>query len=327
MKSTFLVFAFLIVLVASKEGNSNFILGGSNATIEEFPYMAGVLRLRSFLCTGMVINSRSVITVTSKANCILHIILYFQTAHCFLNNLSLTITVFVGSSRRQGDGGETYRSQLIIPHPEYDEFAFENDIGIIRTIGTIQFGDLVQPIQLASQLLPGGVDVVLTGWTLGNDVRNCKSTLNIGYSIQLQISSTDQLQQLNMTTLTKVGCQSLLPGFFPELVTSQNICTVLEGEERRGACLGQLIIKIKKKIQYSFLFPKDFGGEPVIWQGLLVGIASWTLRPCWDHPTVFTRVANFLDWIHQNSQNTEIILYSIKTESIQIEQRTKELKT
>lgn len=42
-----------------------------------------------------------------------------------------------------------------------------------------------------------------------------------------------------------------------------------------------------------------FSGGPITWQGAVVGIASWTLRPCGTVPQVFTRVTHFLDWIRE----------------------------
>ena len=42
----------------------------------------------------------------------------------------------------------------------------------------------------------------------------------------------------------------------------------------------------------------DSGG-PIVWQGNVVGIVSWGLRPCGLHPTVFIRVSHHLQWIQQ----------------------------
>lgn len=73
MKSIFLVCVVLIAIQFSNaEDSSNFILGGSNATIEEFPYMIGILTSGRFTCGGAIINSRSVLTVRipSKDNAI-----------------------------------------------------------------------------------------------------------------------------------------------------------------------------------------------------------------------------------------------------------------
>lgn len=64
MKSLLVVFAFLLIVPFSKaENSSNFILGGSNATIEEFPHMVGIMNSGRFSCGGAIINSRSVLTV------------------------------------------------------------------------------------------------------------------------------------------------------------------------------------------------------------------------------------------------------------------------
>lgn len=64
MKLTLLIFAvFFIALTSSSEEISSAIIGGSDATIEEFPYMAGIFNLGLFNCGGAIISARSVLTV------------------------------------------------------------------------------------------------------------------------------------------------------------------------------------------------------------------------------------------------------------------------
>lgn len=67
MKSI-VIFMFLIICSFSKaEQSSSFILGGENATISEFPYMAGIMFDgpwgKNFECGGAIINSKSILTV------------------------------------------------------------------------------------------------------------------------------------------------------------------------------------------------------------------------------------------------------------------------
>lgn len=55
--------AFVFFCAAVPEENSPFIVGGENARIEEYPYLAGVFMYGIHMCTGSIISSRSVLTV------------------------------------------------------------------------------------------------------------------------------------------------------------------------------------------------------------------------------------------------------------------------
>lgn len=61
------------------------------------------------------------------------------------------------------------------------------------------------------------------------------------------------------------------------------------GEAGRGACY-------------------DSGG-PLVHSNLLIGIVNWA-TPCAleDQPTVYARVAYFIDWISENINSTDFIL-------------------
>lgn len=139
-------------------GPESAIVGGSDATIAEFPFMAGVFNLGIPYCGGSIINERSVLTA----------------AHCILIRNAATISVSVGSSRRRGQGGSTYRAVRATIHPEYiytpDPFLMRADVAVIRTLTRIRFGSLVQPIPLGVNAVTTAAQVVLTGWGLLGDV-------------------------------------------------------------------------------------------------------------------------------------------------------------
>lgn len=145
-------------LVTSSDNVSGFIVDGEDAFIEDYPYMAGIMNLGLSSCGGSIINSRSVLTA----------------AHCILIRSATTVSVFVGSSRRRGQGGRTHRALRLSIHPNYiytaDPLQLQADIAVIRTLSHIRFGALVQPIALGTEFVPAAVPVVLTGWGLLGDV-------------------------------------------------------------------------------------------------------------------------------------------------------------
>jgi secreted trypsin-like serine protease len=63
MKLIFLVIFVVSFSFASTEESSSFIVGGEDATVEEYPYMAGILNFGLSGCGGTIINQRSVLTV------------------------------------------------------------------------------------------------------------------------------------------------------------------------------------------------------------------------------------------------------------------------
>lgn len=150
--------AFSFTSASSHEDGSSFIIGGSDATIEDYPYMAGVMNLGRTSCGGSIINSRSVLTA----------------AHCIFLRIPATVSLFVGSSRRGGQGGNRHAALRVLIHPDYvstgNPFNIQNDVAIIRTLLPIRFGRTTQPIPLGNGIVIPGVNVVLTGWGLTSEV-------------------------------------------------------------------------------------------------------------------------------------------------------------
>lgn len=71
MKLILLVIVIFVACASSYEDLAGLIIGGSDATIEEFSYMAGVFTLGLFRCGGSVISARSVLTVSAlNSNCV-----------------------------------------------------------------------------------------------------------------------------------------------------------------------------------------------------------------------------------------------------------------
>lgn len=85
-----------------------------------------------------------------------------------------------------------------------------------------------------------------------------------------------------MTSIPNLLCSLMFHGTTAaDNVSDEMLCTIASwaGEEQ-GACVG------------------DSGG-PVVWEGEVIGVASWSLRPCAAFPTVFIRTDNHIDWIRQ----------------------------
>lgn len=98
----------------------------------------------------------------------------------------------------------------------------------------------------------------------------------------------DELQFLEVTTLTNIDCSSRHPNN-AELVHDGTLC-VYSGGLERGTCHG------------------DSGG-PLVSNGILVGAVSWG-EPCArGYPDAFTRISAYIPWINDLLHKTELVPY------------------
>lgn len=98
----------------------------------------------------------------------------------------------------------------------------------------------------------------------------------------------DELQYLNVTTLTNIDCRARHPNN-AELVHEGTLC-VYSGGFERGMCHG------------------DSGG-PLVANGQLIGAVSWG-EPCArGYPDAFTRISAYVPWIKQTQQAIEEVPY------------------
>lgn len=82
-----------------------------------------------------------------------------------------------------------------------------------------------------------------------------------------------------MFSITNIGCKVLHVGTMGEgVVTDEKLC--LMATNNRGICDGD-------------------SGSPAIWNGEVVGVAAWIVRPCGSHPSIYIRVEHHIDWIRQ----------------------------
>lgn len=127
------------------------IVGGENAKQGQFPYQVSLRTRfsRQHYCGGTIISNRFILTA----------------AHCTsgLTGWPFFVTAVVGALRRVSDGVGV-RIQKITAHEKYNPLRILNDIALIQTKTKIVFTDLIQPIALAGEDLPGDKRVILSGW-------------------------------------------------------------------------------------------------------------------------------------------------------------------
>lgn len=183
--------------------NPSRIVGGTNAGINEFPMMCGIVDAiqRIVFCGATIISDRYVLTA----------------AHCMIGRDFQNLGVLVGDHDLETgtDTNATVLHRVIqaIIHPRYNERGDQNDVGILKTENDITFNNQVGPVCLPFQHSPdtfGGNYVELLGW----------GTTDFGGP------PSDILQKVTVSVLTNQQCSKIYPN-----VTTNQICTYAEGKD------------------------------------------------------------------------------------------------
>ncbi|XP_017653561.1 transmembrane protease serine 5 isoform X2 [Nannospalax galili] len=158
--------------------------------------------------------------------------------------------------------------EKIIPHPLYSAQNHDYDVALLRLRTPLNFSDTVGAVCLPAkeQHFPMGLQCWVSGW---------------GHTDPSHTHSSDTLQDTVVPLLSTQLCNSSC--MYGGSLTHRMLCAgYLDG--RADACQG------------------DSGGPLVCPDGdtwHLVGVVSWG-RGCAEpnHPGVYAKVAEFLDWLH-----------------------------
>ncbi|XP_015265198.1 PREDICTED: trypsin-like [Gekko japonicus] len=181
-------------------------------------------------------------------------------AHCYSGNL----VVRLGEHNlRYREGAERIRNVVrIIQHPWFDRRTLNNDIMLLKLETPVPIDWNIRPLRLPVQCSNAGTQCLVSGW---------------GTVSSPQTSFPDVLQCANVRIISRQRCANS----YPRRITDNMICAgILEGGV--DSCQG------------------DSGG-PLVCNRQLEGIVSWGLETCAqsNHPGVYTRVCNYVDWIQQ----------------------------
>ncbi|XP_062985088.1 serine protease 1-like [Elgaria multicarinata webbii] len=181
-----------------------------------------------------------------------------SAAHCYQSRIEVRLGEY---NIFEIEGDEQFiNSAKVIRHEQYSSRTLNNDIMLIKLSAPAKMARNVAPINLPTKCATSGTKCLISGW--GN-------TLSSG------ANSPDILQCLDAPILTNAECEEAYPG----KITPSMICVgFLEGG--KDSCQG------------------DSGG-PVVCNGELQGVVSWGIGCALPgYPGVYTRVCNFVDWIH-----------------------------
>ncbi|XP_036009720.1 tissue-type plasminogen activator isoform X2 [Mus musculus] len=248
------------------------IKGGLYTDITSHPWQAAIFvkNKRSpgerFLCGGVLISSCWVLSA----------------AHCFLERFPPNhLKVVLGRTYRvvPGEEEQTFEIEKYIVHEEFDDDTYDNDIALLQLRS--QSKQCAQESSSVGTACLPDPNLQLPDWT------ECELS---GYGKHEASSPffSDRLKEAHVRLYPSSRCTS--QHLFNKTVTNNMLCA---GDTRSGgnqdlhdACQG------------------DSGGPLVCMinkQMTLTGIISWGLG-CGqkDVPGVYTKVTNYLDWIHDN---------------------------
>ncbi|XP_064074436.1 trypsin, alkaline C-like [Vanessa tameamea] len=244
------------------------IVGGTDADIEDYPFMAFIFVSNDGgvfdfipLCGGSLITSRSVLTA----------------AHCYFDSVREPdqYLVRLGSTFLRF-GGHLHTVENWVVHPEYLEPVLYHDIAILKLATPAIFSNRVAVARIAgpNYSIPDNTTVTATGWG------------QIDYAGPI----SQILQQVDIKKVNRDICRDnyaelydLLEEEYPTNITTDMICAGILDVGGKDACGG------------------DSGG-PLLHQGVIIGVTSFgyeCARP--NYPGVFMKVPSYTNWIVDNA--------------------------
>lgn len=136
-------------------GGGNRIVGGRDASIEEYPWQITLRRKASanapfkHSCGGSILNENIILTA----------------AHCVVNRVAKDYIVVAGTSHKTGGDGVVTRVSKIVWHERYNGSIYDNDVALLLLQSPLPLnGFSISPVSLGSEAPKAGQVVTITGW-------------------------------------------------------------------------------------------------------------------------------------------------------------------
>ncbi|XP_070507824.1 chymotrypsin-1-like [Chironomus tepperi] len=270
------------ILFICKLSNANLelaphIVGGQNATLGQFPFVAIYQhkeRKGSLACGGGILNDRWILTA----------------AHCLENFEPDEMIVLVGTISLV-EGGTVYEVENVFPFDYYEVeippffVSNWNDIGLIKTKSPIIFNDFTQPMTITSQTR---IFANMKGTVAGFGAYFTNITLNpppeeIVLSTNLRFFDTRVLSQIECNYRTYLF--NFLNPDYPIhhiIHPTNNLCTLQQ--RGTGICFGD-------------------SGSILVVGNEAVGVAVSGVRLCGNRtPDIYMRISLYYGWIQHVMQ-------------------------
>ncbi|KAL2086461.1 hypothetical protein ACEWY4_017520 [Coilia grayii] len=151
-----------VCAVCGRPQLSSRIVGGQDAPPGGWPWQASIDFFEEHLCGGSLINQEWVLSA----------------ANCFLSVKAGEVKVHLGRQSLSGSNPheESRAVSRIVPHPNYNIFAKDNDIALLQLSTPVSFSDHIRPVCLAASgsVFLNGTNSWVTGF--GNTAEGGKAT-------------------------------------------------------------------------------------------------------------------------------------------------------
>lgn len=246
IKSAIIVCLFVIGSTVA-QGIAPKVVNGTDANINEFPFMVSLRRNGGHSCGGTLLTDLWVLTA---AHCLVGCILNFYFMTHNKNSLlwlktspAENYTVQYANTVISRNGTNVAQVAEVIAHEGYlPSNQYINDIGLVRLSEPIidALDNFRAKLPVSGSYFETGTPAVLSGWGLNATMGVIMTNLQ---KVDLEIFSAYDCAQLHSST-----------------VHYTNICGGIP-EGGKGQCSG------------------DSGG-PLLVNGVQVGIVSWSVKPC-----------------------------------------------
>ncbi|KAF5295126.1 hypothetical protein FQA39_LY13277 [Lamprigera yunnana] len=260
------------IVACGVRNDASRIVGGQTTAENEFPWVCRLSYFNRFYCGGMLINDRYVLTA----------------AHCVKGFMWFMIKVTFGEHSRCDDSKRPESRYVMRAITGAFSFLhFDNDIALLRLNDRVPITDAISPVCLPKDR--GGYII-----SLNASLQNLLDELYVGRSgiaagwgtLQEDGKPSCFLQEVEVPILSNEACRKT--NYSEKMITDNMMCAGYPEIGGKDSCQG------------------DSGGPFVTMRPdkryELIGVVSWgngCARP--NYPGVYTRVANYLDWILENS--------------------------
>jgi trypsin len=137
------------VIGLTQAGATQEIVGGSRASIADFPYVVYLTTTDGFqFCGGTLVSDNKVVTA----------------AHCTAGKEPADIVVVAGREDKQSDAGVTSEVRSIWIHPQFSDVRSGKDVSVLTLAARLPYEPLALPEKGGSDLYAAGRQALILGW-------------------------------------------------------------------------------------------------------------------------------------------------------------------